>query len=109
MSSLSNINKENDRVLLCEVKEEATYVKHHKVKIAFLFSAMRHFAISLQDSGYTVDYVHYDDEDNKGSLFAQVEHAVAQHGIEAVILAKPGEYRLFQDLETWSSRLNIPV
>ncbi len=109
MSSLSSINKETDIVLLCEVKEEATYVKHHKVKIAFLFSAMRHFAILLKDNGYTVDYVHYNDENNKGSLFAQVEYAMKQHSIDAITLAKPGEYRLFKDVETWSSQLNIPV
>ena len=33
---LSQADKANDRVLLAEVKEEATYVKHHKKKIAFL-------------------------------------------------------------------------
>jgi deoxyribodipyrimidine photolyase-related protein len=43
ISSLSDINPERDTILMCEVWEEATYVKHHKKKIAFLFSAMRHF------------------------------------------------------------------
>jgi deoxyribodipyrimidine photolyase-related protein len=109
MSSLSNIDKKTDRVLLCEVKEEATYVKHHKVKIAFLFSAMRHFAILLRDEGYTVDYVRYDDEVNKGSLLRQVEHLVKLHNITSVTVAKPGEYRLFQDVSSWSSTLNIAV
>ena len=44
MSSLSDFNKENDVILMSEVHQEATYVKHHKKKIAFIFSAMRHFA-----------------------------------------------------------------
>ena len=109
MSSLRYINKDTDRVLLCEVREEATYVKHHKIKIAFLFSAMRHFAQSLKDYGYKVDYVHYNDENNKGSLFAQVEDYVKHHHISEVTLAKPGEYRLYNDVNTWSSKLGISV
>jgi len=31
-------------VILAEVREEASYVRHNRHKIAFLFSAMRHFA-----------------------------------------------------------------
>ena len=30
----------DDLILLAEVAEEATYVRHHKKKIAFLFAAM---------------------------------------------------------------------
>ena len=45
ISSLDDINKANDVVLMCEVIEEATYVKHHKKKIAFIFSAMRHLSL----------------------------------------------------------------
>ena len=44
MSSLRECNKSQDKILLAEVREEATYVKHHKKKIVLLFSAMRHFA-----------------------------------------------------------------
>ena len=40
ISSLRDVNKLTDNILICEVKSEATYVKHHKKKIAFLFSAM---------------------------------------------------------------------
>ena len=31
-------------MILAEVREEASYVRHNRHKIAFLFSAMRHFA-----------------------------------------------------------------
>ena len=41
LASLRAARPERDAVLLVEVREEATYVKHHKKKIAFLFSAMR--------------------------------------------------------------------
>ena len=32
-----------DTVLMMEVAEEATYVKHHKQKLVLVLSAMRHF------------------------------------------------------------------
>lgn len=32
ISSLRNANKADDHILICEVKSEATYVRHHKKK-----------------------------------------------------------------------------
>ena len=51
---LTEADKSQDVVLMAEVREEATYVKHHKKKIILLFSAMRHFAQSLKDDGFQV-------------------------------------------------------
>jgi deoxyribodipyrimidine photolyase-related protein len=60
MSSLKAASRDTARILMAEVMEEASYVPHHKKKIAFLFSAMRHFAESLREDGWTVDYVQLD-------------------------------------------------
>ena len=38
MSSLTDCDKKKDTILMCEVWDEATYVKHHKKKIVFIFS-----------------------------------------------------------------------
>ncbi|MGB1743113.1 MAG: cryptochrome/photolyase family protein, partial [Cycloclasticus sp.] len=35
ISSLKDYNPDTDIILMCEVWNEATYVKHHKKKIAF--------------------------------------------------------------------------
>ena len=56
VSSLRDLGP-GDVVLMTEVANEATHVRHHKKKIAFLFSAMRHFAAELQADGVPVDYV----------------------------------------------------
>jgi deoxyribodipyrimidine photolyase-related protein len=84
----------DDLLLMCEVRQEATYVKHHKKKIVFLFSAMRHFATELSDNGFHVHYVKYDDPENTGSLLGEVRRITAQPGISEVVLTAPGEYRL---------------
>ena len=110
LSSLADADKEADLILLAEVAEEAGYVAHHKQKIAFLFASMRHFARELRDEGYRVRYVAYDDEANSGSLLGEVKRAVADEGpFEGVILTKPGEYRLWAHMETWSKTLGLPV
>ena len=44
IASLQDLDPARDTVLMVEVMAEATYVPHHPKKIAFLFSAMRHFA-----------------------------------------------------------------
>ena len=69
ISSLSGSDKKSDVVLMAEVKEEATYVRHHKKKIAFLFSAMRHFARELENVGWRVVYVSIDDKSNTAIFF----------------------------------------
>ena len=68
LSGLADLDKEQDVVLMAEVIEEVTYVRHHKRKVAFLFSAMRHFADELREEGITVDYIRLDDDANSGSF-----------------------------------------
>ena len=68
ISALKDCNKSKDLILMCEVMEEATYVKHHKKKIAFLFSAMRHFHVELLNSNFRVLYVKLNDPKNTGSF-----------------------------------------
>ncbi len=113
MSSLSGFDKETDVVLMSEVREEATYVKHHKKKIAFVFSAMRHFAKELTAKGYKVVYVEYDAPENLGSLYEQAKWACNRQSIaqpfSAVKVAQPGEYRLFDEVSTWQRKLGLPV
>ena len=98
---LSQADKANDRVLLAEVKEEATYVKHHKKKIAFLFSAMRHFAKQLTEHGFGVTYIKYDSAENKGSLLEQIKHTLAKGSFDHVKVTMPGEYRLYKSMQQW--------
>lgn len=52
ISSLRQAEKARDLVLITEVLDEAQYVRHHQKKIAFVFSAMRHFAEELRSHGW---------------------------------------------------------
>jgi deoxyribodipyrimidine photolyase-related protein len=109
LASLQDCQPQTDWLLLAEVRTEATYVKHHKKKIAFIFSAMRHFAEDLTQLGYQVFYRKYDCPNNQGSLYHEVANLCAQKGITKIILTHPGEYRVLQDMLTWQDKLGLPV
>jgi deoxyribodipyrimidine photolyase-related protein len=107
ISSLRDIDKDTDVVLLAEVAEEATYVPHHKKKIAFLFSAMRHFADDLRSAGLTVRYVTYDE--GVASFTKAVEATLKQHEFSELIVTEAAEYRVLQMQKNWVEELDIDV
>ncbi|WP_421134640.1 cryptochrome/photolyase family protein [Alteromonas sp. A079] len=109
LPAIRNASTQDDTILMAEVREEATYVKHHKKKIAFLFSAMRHFAQSLRDKHYNVTYVEYEDDNNQGDLLAQVKHTLENNTFDNVIVTFPGEYRLLKSMQQWENVLGLPV
>ncbi|GAA4038385.1 cryptochrome/photolyase family protein [Sphingomonas rosea] len=109
LASLRGCDKADTVVLMMEVLEEATYVRHHKAKIVLIFSAMRHFADELRADGWTVDYVALGAPDNSGSFSGEVEGAVARHRASAIRIVEAGEYRVQQAIASWQDRLGLPV
>jgi deoxyribodipyrimidine photolyase-related protein len=109
IAALRNADKARDVVLMAEVAGEATYVKHHKKKIAFVFSAMRHFAVELTQAGWTVDYVAFEDENNSGTLSSEIKRAVQRHHCDRVLVTEPGEWRVRYDFEKLEGELGIPL
>ena len=109
ISSLDGLDPAQDVVLMVEVGEEATYVPHHKQKIAFLFSAMRHFAERLKSEGIRVDYVKLDDRGNSNSFSGELARAIKRHQATRVICTEPGEWRVMEMMRSWSETFSLPV
>ena len=109
ISSLQGCNKQSDIIFICEVWEEAIYVRHHKKKIAFLFSAMRHFARELKDDSYRIHYTQLDDPENAGSFRGELTRAILAYQPDHIVVTYPGEYRVLADMQHWQSEFNIPV
>ena len=87
----------NDAVIaLCEVAAEGSYVPHHPQKIALIFSAMRHIAAELRDSGHRVHYSALDDPDNTQALITEAERLAELYDCNEIRVARPGEWRLWQ-------------
>jgi len=109
LSSLRGVAPGEAVVLMAEVVGEASYVRHHKKKIAFLFSAMRHFAEELRLAGWQVDYVRLNDAGNSGSLAGELLRAAERHGAEQIRVTEPGEWRVLQGLQALDTALDIEI
>ena len=109
LSSLADLDCARDVVLMVEVAAEATYVRHHKQKIALIFSAMRHFAEGLRGEGVTVDYVTLEDQGNTGSFEGELRRALLRHEPDRVIVTEPGEWRVWQMMLEWRETMPVPV
>ena len=109
ISSLNNFSRKKDCILMCEVEEEANYVKHHKKKIAFIFSAMRHFAVELKKKKYSVTYVKLNDRENTGTIDGEVKRFLKNKKMDKIIVTFPGEYRVFKNLLSLKKLLEIPI
>ncbi|WP_284125989.1 cryptochrome/photolyase family protein [Parerythrobacter aestuarii] len=109
LASIRGRAKDDTVILMMEVWDEATYVKHHQQKIALIFSAMRHFAAELEDAGWTVDYVKLTDEDNSGSFTGEVARAIDRHSPRAVHVVEAGEWRVQQAIEEWPDKFDCEI
>ena len=98
LSALREADCATDTIVMAEVVEEATYVRHHPKKIALIFTAMRKFAAMLEDAGWTVAYSQLDDTDNAGSIVGELLRRAEQTGAKEVICTEPGEWRLINKL-----------
>ena len=109
LASLVGVDKADARLLLMEVTEETTYVRHHKAKIVLILSAMRHFADELRAEGWQVDYIHLDDPENSGSFTGEVARAVERHRPSGIRIVEAGEWRVQKAIEAWSATFGLPV
>ncbi|SMQ59514.1 deoxyribodipyrimidine photolyase-related protein [Altererythrobacter xiamenensis] len=109
LASLRGRTKDDTVILMMEVRDEATYVKHHKQKITLIFSAMRHFAAELEDAGWTVDYVKLTDEDNSGSFTGEVARAIERHDPRAIHVVDAGEWRVQQAILEWPDKFACEI
>ncbi len=109
ISSLQGADPAQDTILMAEVADETVYVPHHKKKIAFIFSAMRHFAKECENNGYAVRYITLDDLGNSGSLTGELTRAVDELKPQEVTLTQPSEWRVKKAFDGWRGPSETPL
>lgn len=109
LAAIQAINPVEDLIFLCEVAEETRYVPHHPKKIAFLFSAMRHFARQLESKGYRLRYTTLDDPANRGHLVDELLRVAAEERATAIHVTEPGEWRVLQMFQDLQANQTIPL
>ena len=107
--SIRSFERSSDTLFMAEVLEEATYVRHHKKKLALVLSAMRHFAAEREADGWTVGYIRLDDPANTNTLTSEIERAAQRNGCDSIVLTMPGEWRLLQAFQAWIPNCGYPV
>ena len=109
IAALDGASHDDTVVLMMEVDEETRYVRHHKQKLAYILSAMRHHAARLREDGWRVDYVALDDPDNSGSFTGEMARAIARHAPDRIVVTEAGEWRVAAMLDSWETLFGLPV
>jgi len=107
LAAIKRADKSKDIIIMAEADAEAEYVKHHPKKIAFIFSAMRHFADTLKASGWRVLYSKIDDPQNSHNIIGEVLRYAEKVEANELFVTKPGEWRLIELLENTPLKVSI--
>lgn len=111
-AAFDGVDPEQDALWMAENAGEATHVWSHKLRLAFFFSAMRHFRDEQREAGR---FVHYHElthrpSDDRGRNFAEILiKDVHRLRPEKLILVQPGEFRVAVMLSDAAEDLNLPV
>jgi deoxyribodipyrimidine photolyase-related protein len=109
LSALADFDKHNDAVLMIESPSECENVKHHKKKLVFILSAMRHFSQEIKLKGYKIIYVELTDANNGGTLVGEIQRIFSAGHFDEIVITKPSEYRLYQELLALKTQRSIPI
>lgn len=88
LEGFQQIDRQSDVVLFMESKDRFLWKGEHKQKLVLAFSAMRHFAVKLEEKGYQVDYRETDD-------FSQgIQDHLATYPSNKFLVHEPTDYRI---------------
>ncbi|MCA9414185.1 MAG: cryptochrome/photolyase family protein, partial [Candidatus Omnitrophica bacterium] len=111
-SCLEGFDPDKDRVCMAEVVEEATYVWSHKIRLAYFFSAMRHFREDLKKKRIPVDYQALSKKKTGsecGSFRELLIAKVVEHQPERLVITLPGDYRVLHTVRSLAGELDIDL
>ena len=101
-----------DAVWMAEVVGEATHVWSHKLRLAFFFSAMRHFREVVEASGRRVLYtrMEVDGSRDRGASLAEVlDLDLTGTGASRLVVVRPGDYRVLDQLIDLAQVRGVPL
>ena len=94
LPSLRHADPQHDIIVMGELYDEASQPKHHKQKLAFLFSAMRHFAKDCQERGFHLLYHKFDKSSKINSFDELANWALEKVSVTEIIMTAASEYRV---------------
>jgi deoxyribodipyrimidine photolyase-related protein len=96
-----------DLVWMAEVAEESTHIWSSQQRIAIFLSAMRHFAEAVQAAGHPLHYVPLDAEDSRGTLAAELHHAIDTYQPRQLVMTAPGDWRVWRAIKAVATEAGL--
>ena len=97
--ALQACDKNKDRVLMIESREESTRVWSHKARTALFLAAMRHHRDWLKRAGYRVDYVEIGQPEAE-SFASALSAALHRHEPQRLLMTGAGEFGVQQTVDS---------
>lgn len=107
-----DFDRDQDRVWMAEVHEEATHVWCHKSRLVAFFSAMRHFRDELTEKGLSVTYHEFtpNPENDQGRTFsALLKSSLERKRPQKIIAVEPGDHRVQLIIEEFAKSEEIKL
>ena len=101
ISSLNDFDKDLDEVLICEFKENFSDINHHKKKIVYQLSTMRHFGGELDAQGFKINYLKLDNPDNQNSYTSEILKLTQKKDIDRIIVTEPSTHAEMKSIQNW--------
>ncbi len=108
-SAFDGFDPKLDSVWMAEVAEESTHVWSSKQRTALFLSAMRHFALRIQEAGRTLSYTRLDAIHNAGTLAAQLRADVLRLSPARLVMTAPGDWRVLQAIKSVAASSATPL
>jgi deoxyribodipyrimidine photolyase-related protein len=108
-SAFDGFDLKHDAVAMQEVREEATYIRQHKIRLVLFFSALRHFRDELVAEGLKVHYRAIDDPENSHSFAGEIAARVRRLDPRKVIVLQPGDDRVRRSIEKTCRELGVEL
>lgn len=109
LSSLRDVDRVADVVLMAEAPDQIAPLRCHKQKVVLLLSAMRHFADRLRREGVCVEYVGLESRGSSWSLTDEVGRMLARRAFARIVVTEPGDWRVAESVGQWGARFMVPV
>jgi len=108
-SGFDGFDPEQDVVWMAEVAEESEHVWSSKPRIAVFLTAMRHFALALQQLGRPLHYTRLDAAGNAASLHAQLQTDILRLQPAQLVMTAPGDWRVLQAIKALAAEMDLPL
>lgn len=93
------LKKDDDAILMVEVKGASQSPPSHIQRTVLFLSAMRHHAEHLEKAGWRVEYVSITDQDNTHTFEGELARAIKRLNPESVVCIEPGAWPVRDEIE----------